>query len=388
MKIVFWTSNLILIYIYFGYPILLWVVNKFFKNPVNKEYITPKLSFVVVAHNEEKHIEEKIKNILELNYPKENLEIIIGSDASSDRTNEMLGGYRVSGVGYRGENIKVVVSKEHVGKVNLLNGIVSEAAGEIIVFSDIRQEFEKNALKELTANFNDEKVGCVSGELVFRGDEKSGVAKGVNFYWKYEKFMRKTESSIYSMIGATGAIYAIRKSLFVIPSEDTILDDVFIPLKVVEQGYRAVFDSRAIAYDSVASTSREEFTRKVRTLAGNFQLFVYCKELFNPFKSKVAIQFFSHKFLRAFSFLFLIFAFGTNIYLVNVYPYNLFMVAQIIFYLLALSGWIMERVSFKSKLFSIPYVFCMLNFAALKGFLNFLMGKQSVRWEKAHRVRG
>ena len=204
---------------------------------------------------------------------------------------------------------RVVISKERRGKVSLLNEIVPQAKGEIIVFSDARQIFKKDALRNLVANFADEKVGCVSGELVFVDEDKASVSKGIGFYWQYEKWMRKMESRISSAVGATGAIYAIRKNLYVAPPQGTILDDVFIPLKVVEQGFRVIFDSEAVAYDRIVSTSKEEFKRKTRTLAGNFQLFFQFKKLLNPLRSKVAFQFFSHKFLRAIAFFFLIILF-------------------------------------------------------------------------------
>ena len=378
MAIIFWISLVILFYTYFGYPLLLWIVSKAFSNPVKKRYITPKVSFIVVVHNEEKHIAKKIENILALDYPKENLEIIIGSDGSSDRTNEILEGYRPSGVGCR-----VFISGARKGKVNLLNEIVPQTKGEIIVFSDARQKFDKSALKELIANFSDSQVGCVSGELIFKDENANGVGKGVGFYWKYEKWMRKMESNLHSMLGATGAIYAIRKALFMVPPADIILDHVFIPLKIIEHGYRAVFDSKAKAFDKISGTSREEFTRKVRTLAGNFQLFSSCGRLLNPFKSKVAWQFFSHKFLRVVAFLFLILMFISNLFLLAYFPYNFIIIAQGVFYSFAVIGWVLEKISIKSKLCAVPYVFCMLNFAALKGFLNFLFGKQKVTWEKA-----
>lgn len=376
IKFIFWLSFAIIFYTYFGYPFLLWIISKLFSKPVQKEHITPKVSFVVVVNNEEQFIERKIKNILELDYPKENLEVIIGSDGSTDNTNKIIESYKDKGV-------RLKSLSRHIGKVNVLNKIVPQATGEIVVFSDVRQKFEKKALKELVANFSDSSVGSVSGELIFTGENENGVSKGVGFYWKYEKWMRRMESSIHSMIGATGAIYAIRKRLFVAPPPDTILDDVFIPLKVVEQGFRAIFDAKARAYDKVASTSGEEFRRKVRTLAGNFQLFMQCRNLFNPFRSRIGWQFFSHKFLRAVAFLFLITLFIMNLFLKSTYPYNIVLALQIIFYLLALTGWEIERLRIKSKIVSFPYIFCVLNLAALEGFFKFFSGKQKVTWEKA-----
>ena len=277
-----------------------------------------------------------------------------------------------------------MISKERRGKVSLLNEIVPQAKGEIIVFSDARQIFKKDALRNLVANFADEKVGCVSGELVFVEEDKASVSKGIGFYWQYEKWMRKMESRISSAVGATGAIYAIRKNLYVAPPQGTILDDVFIPLKVVEQGFRVIFDSEAVAYDRIVSTSKEEFKRKTRTLAGNFQLFFQFKKLLNPLRSKVAFQFFSHKFLRAIAFFFLIILFVLNLFLKNIYPYNLFFVLQLLFYSGAIFGFLAEKFNVRGGFLLFPYTFCILNIAALKGFFKFLGKRFDVRWEKAN----
>jgi len=363
-EFLFWISVLVLFYTYSGYPFLLWIISRLFAKPVKKEYLTLRVSVVVVVHNEEKYIGGKIENILGLDYPRDNLEVIIGSDGSTDNTNKIIEGYKDRG-------IKSYFSVRQVGKVNVLNKIVPQAEGEIVVFSDARQKFEKGVVRELVANFSDPAVGCVSGELIFRGEDDSGVAKGVGFYWKYEKWMRSRESSLHSMLGATGAIYAIRKRLFVGPPPDTILDDVFIPLKIVEQGYRAVFDSEAIAYDQA---------RKVRTLAGNYQMFIQFKNLFNPFKSKIAIQIFSHKLLRVLAPFFLIFMFVTNLFLLGQYIYNLLFILQVAFYSLALAGWLFKA---GKGILGIPYTFCLLNISALIGLFRFITNRQGVDWQKA-----
>ena len=319
-----------------------------------------------------------------MTYPKDKLEIIIGSDGSTDRTNQILEEYlkkcRKEGIGYN----KIVISQKREGKVALLNKIVPQAKGEIIVFSDARQIFKKDALRNLVANFADEKVGCVSGELMFVDEDKASVSKGIGFYWRYEKWMRKMESRISSAVGATGAIYAIRKGLFTPPPENTILDDVFIPLKIAQKGFRVIFDSEAVAYDKVTSTSKEEFKRKARTLAGNFQLFFQFKKLLNPLRGRIAFQFFSHKFLRAVAFFFLIILFVLNLFLKNIYPYNLFFILQLLFYSGAILGFLAEKFNVRSGFLLFPYTFCILNIAALKGFFKFWGKRFDVRWEKAN----
>ncbi|MCM8756637.1 MAG: glycosyltransferase family 2 protein [Candidatus Omnitrophica bacterium] len=379
IKLLFWLSFGILVYTYIGYPLILWLLSRFFTKPIRKGYILPRVSLVLVVYNEEKYLKSKLENILSLDYPKESLEIIVASDGSTDNTNKILNDYRT-----KYTNFKVIISNERKGKVNMLNKVFPLLTGEIVVFSDARQIFAQDALKKLISNFFDDTVGCVSGELIFEGENESGVAKGVGIYWRYEKLMRKWESNIYSMIGATGAIYAVRKKLLVSPPPNTILDDVFIPLKVVEKGFRVVFEKEARAYDKVATTSEEEFRRKVRTLAGNFQLFVLCKRVLNPFFNSIfAWVLFSHKFLRAIAFFFLIILFVTNFLIGDIFPYNVFFLLQVIFYFLGVVSGLIEKISSKIKLLSLPYVFLVLNLAALVGFLRFIFGKQDVKWEKA-----
>ncbi|MFH1771984.1 MAG: glycosyltransferase family 2 protein [Candidatus Omnitrophota bacterium] len=375
MQIIFWLSLIILFYTYLGYPLLLWVLSKLFSKPVNKGNFLPDVSLIIVGHNEGRYIKDKIDNILALDYPKEKLEIIIGSDCSDDRTNSIVKEYK-SG------KVKLFVSDERKGKISLINRIVPQAKGGIIVFSDVRQKLKSDALRQLAANFNDTSVGCVSGELLYLNEDKNVASCGVGLYWRYEKFMRKLESSLGSMIGATGAIYALRKSLFVAPSEDTILDDVAIPLYVVARGYRAVFDESAKAYEAAAESSKEEFGRKARTLAGNFQLFSRYRKSLASFKAIFLWKFLSHKFLRAVAFIFLLALVIASFFLKHIYPYNFGFLAQTVFYLFAVSGFTAEKLRISSRFLSVPYMFCVLNLAAVQGFLRFILKKQKVTWEK------
>ncbi len=374
LKIVFWVSLLIIFYTYLGYPFFLWVISLFFSSPVKAKRIIPYISFVVVAYNEENYIEDKINNILELDYPEDMIEVIIGSDCSTDLTHAIV-------LKFKSKNVELIIASERMGKVNVLKKIIPQVQGEIVVFSDARQLFKKDALMNLVANFADEQVGCVSGELILTDRGKSAVGSGMGFYWNYEKFLREKESNIGSMLGATGAIYAIRRKLFVSPPDDTILDDMFIPLKIIEQGFRAIFTKKALAFDKASGSSSVEFRRKVRTLAGNFQVFVQCANLFNPFKSKIWWQFFSHKFLRAFAFVFLLLIFCANFFLRSEEIYNIIFVGQLIFYVLGIFGWGLDKMHKKIKLFTLSYVFCLLNIAAMIGFIVFVFGKQKVVWK-------
>lgn len=370
----------LIIYCYFGYPLLLMLVSKFFERKIAKKYSEPTISVVISLFNEEDVIEKKIRNLLSLDYPGNKMEILIGSDGSNDRTVSLVQKFAE-------QHVRVFDFKERRGKMMTINDLVARAKNEVIVFTDARQMFEKNALRELTANLSDPGVGCVSGELIF-SEKDNPTAKGINLYWNYEKFLRFEESKIHSMLGATGAIYAIRRELYTPVPREVVLDDMFIPLKIIQKGFRAVIDGSAKAYDEVASSPREEHRRKARTLCGNYQIFGLFPDLFNPFKSPVAIQFFSHKFLRVAVPFFMIAVFFMNLFMTGEKFYKNIFILQIIFYIMALVGALARYNSHVilgpvKKVCYIPYVFCLLNFSALSGFLRFFFAKQEITWQKA-----
>ena len=362
MTILFWLLAAFIFYTYAGYPLLLLVVSLFAGNPGKyEEPVLPSVSIVICAYNEERTVEKKIQNCLGLDYPKDKLEILIGSDGSTDKTDGLI-------KSFGGDGVKLYRSETRGGKPGMLNELVSRARGEIIVFTDARQSFDKMALRALANSFFDETIGSVSGELVLRGAEHSSIG-GVSTYWNYEKFLRKLESKISSMVGATGAIYAIRKKLFTPVPVDIILDDVFVPLKVVEKGFRAVFEPKALAYDDISKTAAAESDRKKRTLAGNWQIFFRLPQMFNPFKSGVAIQLFSHKLLRVLMPFFLLALFVDNAFLLDKMMYRVFFGLQSVFYLTALAG------------LKIPYAFCALNIMAVQGFWAYVSKKQTAIWK-------
>jgi cellulose synthase/poly-beta-1,6-N-acetylglucosamine synthase-like glycosyltransferase len=308
------------------------------------------------------------------------VEIIIGSDGSKDKTDDII-------EHFQNPKIKLITKDIQRGKIAMLNEIVVYAKNDILVFTDARQEFAQDALRALVKNFTDPTVGCVSGELIL-AKEEGATAKGINLYWNYEKFIRNAESQIHSMLGATGAIYAIRRELYSPAPKDTILDDMFIPLKIIQKGYRAIFDGNAKAFDRPANSPREEYRRKARTLYGNYQIFRMFLGLFNPFKSPIALQLFSHKFLRVVVPFFLIAVFIINFFLRQDNLYARIFSLQVIFYLMAFIG-ILSRhqkcgiLGLVSRMCYIPYVFCLLNFSALIGFFRFVGSRQEVTWSKA-----
>ena len=372
MILLFWISATILFYIYLGYPLLLWVWAKFFPRPVERSNAFPSVSILLSAYNEEKVIARKMENLLALDYPRDKLEILVGSDGSNDSTASIL-------ARYEGEKVGVVALNERGGKPRMLNSLAQQARGEILVFTDARQKIDREAIRHLVQNFSDPKVGCVSGELMLEGTN-GAVAKGLGFYWTYEKFIRSKESEVDSVMGATGALYAIRRSLYHPMPEETILDDLYLPMKVVSQGYRTLFEGKAWVYDDASSAPRQEYERKVRTLAGNYQSFVQLSSTLNPFKSRVAFQFISHKLLRVLAPFFLVALFVSNLFLPDCPLYWVFFILQIAFYGLALLGAIVPGRM--RQFFSAPYVFCLLNISALVGLYRYLSRQQQVTWQK------
>jgi cellulose synthase/poly-beta-1,6-N-acetylglucosamine synthase-like glycosyltransferase len=261
---------------------VLWAVSRVFRNKIKKNgQSLPRISIVLAVFNEEKYIAAKLKNLLSLNYPADRLEILVGSDGSQDGTDRIVSELA-------GGQVHFFRFETNRGKPCVLNDLVPESHGEVLVFTDARQEFDSEAPRALVQNLSDLEVGCVSGELLFKGQGQAGVGKGMDLYWRYEKFLRKRESDLGSMLGATGAIYAVRRELFTPFPPDILVDDMYLPLAIIRGGSRAVFEPEAMAYDIVSATGEQEFKRKVRTLSGNYQVFLHFPDLFNPFASPVA----------------------------------------------------------------------------------------------------
>ena len=373
---IFWVSVALLVYTYLGYPLLLHAWAALLARPVFAQWREPQVSLIVVAYNEAARIRQKIENFLDLEYHWGLIEIIIASDGSTDGTAEVARAYR-------SPFVQVVEFKLRRGKSAVLNDVIPMARGEIVVLADTRQRFETEALHALVADFADPRVGAVSGELVLLGgDTGSEVGKGVDFYWRYEKLLRRMESQVDSSVGVTGAIYAMRKSLFRRIPEGTILDDVLIPMNVVRQGYRVLFEQRARAYDWASASAQMEYTRKLRTIAGNFQLFRLQPWLLNPFRNRLWLQTVSHKACRLLSPLFLATAFAVNLVLATQPGYRALFALQILFYAAALLGYLTRGAQRRPFLLNVPYAFCLLNWVTVVALVRFINGEQRVTWER------
>jgi biofilm PGA synthesis N-glycosyltransferase PgaC len=327
---VFWSSLTFVLYAYGGYPLILLVWRAWAGNPIRRAPNEPNVTVIMAAFNEKDNIRQKILNCLSLDYPREKMQIIVSLDGPTDGT-EMLT------LAFANQGVQLSYTPGHKGKAAMLNNAVAKARGSILVFVDARQILDRRVIRELMANFSDPTVGAVSGELVLVSDDK-GESGGVGLYWRYEKVIRMLESEIHSVVGATGALYAVRRNYFQDLPDDTLLDDVVVPMGVVLSGGRVVLDRKARAYDR-PTRPEKEFGRKVRTLAGNFQLLARMPQLLNPRKNPVFFQFVSHKVSRLFVPYMLIALFVSNLFLLRG-VYAVFLGLQILWYSLALAGYL------------------------------------------------
>ncbi|UCH84618.1 MAG: glycosyltransferase family 2 protein, partial [Candidatus Latescibacterota bacterium] len=326
MEALFALSVGIILYTYVIYPLIIVVWGTVAPKPVKSGPMELPVSVVVAVRNGEHQVRERIDNLLAQDYPQEHIEVIVVSNGSTDRTVE-------EARSVTDPRVRVIEIEESVGKSQAINVGVRAATHDIVVFADVRQQFDRNAISELTAAFYDANVGAVSGELVIQRSADSDVAEGVGLYWEYEKLIRRKEGAVGSVVGATGSIYAIRKHLFTPLVPQTILDDFIVPMRVVLAGQRVVFSSTAIARDWASDTSAHEFARKVRTLAGNFQAFALEKNLLLPWKNPVFFQMLSHKIARLIVPYCLILAFFSNLFLQGEF-FDFTLLLQVFFYLL------------------------------------------------------
>ncbi|WP_444995806.1 glycosyltransferase family 2 protein [Aliikangiella sp. IMCC44359] len=373
MEIIFVLSLFLIGYTYVGYPLLLLIAKKVIPRSVDKQVFQPEITILISAFNEEKRIQKKIENSLASNYPKDKLNILVVSDGSNDQTNNIVEQF--------GSNVKLLAFSEQRGKAACLNDAFKTITTDIVVMTDSRQDFDKNAVIELVSNFYDEKVGAVSGELLFYSENENTFSQGVDAYWKYEKFIRSSESQVGSVVGVTGAIYALRKSLFQPIPNNTVLDDVLIPMQVSLQGGRVLFEPKAVAYDIPSSDKAREKKRKTRTIAGNYQLIQLKPELMNPFKNKLFFQLVSHKLLRLIMPICMFLMFVSNFFIAKYsWIYMVFLLGQLVFYsLVFLSSYFSQLNRF--KLVKIASAFVSLNLYAVYGLKEFMFNKNIHIWK-------
>jgi cellulose synthase/poly-beta-1,6-N-acetylglucosamine synthase-like glycosyltransferase len=379
----FFVAAGLLVHTYLLYPLSLPILSVVF--PRRRKQGNPgkfKVSMVIAAHNEEKVIEEKIRNTFDLEFPRKNLEILIGSDASTDKTNAIVSKYA--------PDVKLFAFSQRGGKASVLNQLVPRAHGDILVFCDANTMLLRNALQKLLAHFEDPKIGCVCGRLILHDAGHSALGIGESIYWNLESEIKKLEGKLGIVIGANGGIYAIRRELFErIPVDKTVMDDFFVTTRVLKAGKAAIYEPQAIGSEETSLETYGEFHRKVRISQANFNLLGKYLPLLNPFRGLVAYGFFSHKFLRWIAPILMMVLLASNAALLGHGPfyYGAF-AAQVLLFFVAGLGYARNGKTRKSKLLLIPFYFVSMNLALAVGMFRAMFQRKSAQggmWNRIER---
>lgn len=390
MEIIFWISLFIVFYTFIGYGIILYALVKIKRLIAGtKKSLTttadtihlPTLTVIVAAYNEEVLIASKIENTLALSYPAELIKYIFVTDGSDDQTAAIAGSYK---------NIMHLHTGARQGKVNAMHRALQYSSTDIIVFTDANTTLNKESLMMIAGHYSDNTVGAVAGEKRVHVDEVSDATAGEGFYWKYESKLKEWDYELYSVVGAAGELFSIRRNLYVPVPPDTILDDFMISLQIAAKGYRIAYEPGAYATENSSADTREELKRKIRIAAGGIQSILRLKSLLNPFNNLVlSFQYLSHRVLRwTITPFLMILVLILNAVLAlqqNSPVYWILFAGQFLFYGLAVTGWVIERMEIKIKIAFIPFYFCLMNYAVIRGISRFVFGSQSASWEKAKR---
>lgn len=372
----FWGAIALIGYTYLLFPVVVFLRGHLVRRPYQVAEITPTLSMIIAAYNEAGGIAAKLDNVLSLDYPREQLEVVVASDGSSDETDAIVRRYADQRVR--------LLSLPRQGKIPALNAAVAAATGELLVFSDANSMYAPDALRALVRPFADAEVGGVAGDQRYLPQHNASVTSaGEHGYWNFDRKLKQSQSQSGNAISATGAIYAIRRALFR-PIPTGVTDDFVASTAVIAQGYRLVLARDAIAYETVADSSDVEFGRKVRVITQGLRSVQVMRELLNPFRyGFYSLQLFSHKVLRRLMvFPLLVLAVVSPLLWRAGLLYQLATLAQAAFYGCALVGWLLGGTRFgRLKVFTIPFFFCMVNGAALMATLNVLRGRRIDRWE-------
>lgn len=388
----FWISVVGILYTYFGYPLLIFFLAKLNRKSKTYPVSQPPVTLLIAAYNEESVIENKIRNSLAIDYPKDLIQVLIVADGSTDKTCEIVKRYTNSGV-------DLLFEPRRGGKMAAINRALPQARGEIVVFSDANNYYPEDTLCHLIRPFGDPKVGAATGaKVIEQGDGSLGTSEGL--YWKYESFIKKQETHLGSCTSATGEMLAIRKDLYSPPPDNVINDDFYIAMQIVRRGYRLVYVPEAKSIERVSPSAEDEVTRRTRINAGRFQAIAMAKQIL-PFDQPVLVwQIFSHKFLRPlvpfgmigaalFNLLAVLFSPQSKGLFILSQPYSgIFLVLQILFYALAWLGRNYGNRGERNKLlrlFYLPTFLTNSNWAALMGFFKFLRGGHSHLWERVAR---
>ncbi len=385
----FWLNVLIVVYTYLGYGLILLIINLlFFRKNQTTPTERPEVSILIAAYNEEDWIVEKINNTLSLDYPTELLKVIVITDGSTDGTFQKAKSCSIPA----GLSVEVHHQSERKGKLAAIERIMPLVRTPITVFTDANTHLNRQAILHLVRHYQNPKIGAVAGEKRIssaKKDEASSAGEGI--YWKYESLLKAWDANVYSSVGAAGELFSIRTTLYENIPADTLIEDFYLTMTVLRKGYRIAYAADAYALEGASVSVGEELKRKIRIAAGGLQASWRLRDLLNPFRYGVfSWQFFSHKVLRwTLAPLALPIVFILNLLLafsIGRLYLGLF-ILQILFYLLALMGWVFEKKQIKIKAFFIPYYFCVMNYSVFLGFVRLLKGQQTVLWEKSERKR-
>lgn len=383
--ILFLISLLLLLHSYLFYPLSVWLLNKLLKKSFSADRNSfPNLSIIISVFNEEKVIENTIRNFLLSDYDLNKIEFIIGSDNSTDKTNQI-----VEKLSQEIPSIKFYPFNVRRGKSQVLNDLVEKSSSDILVFSDANTIYKANALKNLVRFYADEKVGGISGKLVLiENKDIDTSANQEKIYWDLETQLKKFEGKLGILIGANGGIYSIRKKCFhKIPSEYPVMDDFYISLKVLEKGKAFLYLDDAIAEEYVAPSIKSEFYRKIRNNSIMMSTIRAIKSILNPKYGLISYSLWSHKIIRWFSPVLLLVLLISNSLLFSYNNFfNIFLYIQVFFYSLGIIGYIFDKLNIYFKPINICYYFIMTNIAMLIGIIKFLQKKQTSFWQSTART--
>ena len=374
IEVVFYISFFLVFYVYAGYPLAALVLSRLYPRPVRKGTIEPPVTVIIAAYNEKDAIDATIENKLTLEYPPEKLEILVISDGSTDGTDEIVRSFS-------DRKVSLLRQEPRAGKTSALNMAIPRARGEIVVFSDANSIYAPDALLKLVANFADPEVGYVTGKMIYANPDGTLIGEGCSAYMKYENALRDIESCLGSVVGVDGGIDAIRRSLYRQMNSDQ-LPDFVQPLKVIEQGYRVVYEPEAILWEQALKDADDEYRMRVRVSLRAFWALFDMRKLLSPLQNPVfAWQLWSHKMMRYLCFVFLIVAYVNNLFLLNAGVfYRMMFALQNCGYLIAIVAPFLERNGNRSKIVTFARYFFLLNMAAAHAFGKFILGKKQVMW--------
>jgi cellulose synthase/poly-beta-1,6-N-acetylglucosamine synthase-like glycosyltransferase len=393
LEVIFWLCFAAMAYNYAGYPLLLFALSALAQAKSDFLYLIrrrsrrrslatesmPQVAVLIAAYNEERVIRAKAQNCLEIDYPADRVEFLVGLDAPTDSTADHL-------AQVQSQRFRVVHFAERRGKLAVVCDLARKTSAEILVLTDANTMLDRSAVRNLVRHFVDPSVGAASGEEI-RVAVPGAEAGAEGLYWRYESAVKILESRLNCSLGGNGAALAVRRSLFN-PRRDLIVEDFQIPLEIRFQGHRVVYDPEAIAVEEIAPTLSAQFGRRVRIGAGNYQTLFAHLEYLNPRHGFLAFSFFSHRVLRWLTPLLLPLGFVCTLWLAMRPSFALLVVIQALFYLMAAVGYWLKMRAKPLRVCSGPFHFCSMNLALFLGLLRFVKGQQRLAWKPTPRRLG